>query len=60
MANEYYKTLACDILYSSGDPEKIDKEFIENVVATLLEKIEHLEIQIKDVKQDLRHHKMWS
>lgn len=43
ISKENFKQQACDILYSSGDPENIDKDFMENLLAELLCRIDRLE-----------------
>lgn len=51
MSPEYYKWKACDILYESGNPENIDKEFIENIVAELLKTIGELDERVTNLER---------
>lgn len=51
MTFEYYKWKACDILYASGNPENIDKEFVENVVAELLKTIGELDERVTNLER---------
>lgn len=50
---EYYKQKACDILYASGNPENIDKEFVVNVVAELLKTIGELDERVTSLESRL-------
>lgn len=51
MSFEYYHWKACDILYESGNPYKMDKEFVENVVAELLKIIGELDERVTNLER---------